>query len=40
MELKRNFHRKLNKMLKVFYRKKLLTKKEMNDLFNTEADLL
>ena len=40
MKLNRNLHRKLNKMLKVFYRKKLITKKEMKDLFNTDAETL
>ena len=32
----KNLHRKLNKMLKVFYQKGVLTKEEMNDLFNSD----
>ena len=35
----KNLHRKLNKMLKVFYQKGVLTKEEMINLFNTD-DLL
>ncbi len=31
--------RKLNKMLKVFYQKDILTKAEMNNLFNTDDTL-
>jgi hypothetical protein len=40
MKLNQSLHRKLNKMLKVFYRKKLITKKEMNELFNTDDGTL
>ena len=36
IKIYKNLHRKLNKMLKVFYQKGVLTKEEMNDLFNSD----
>jgi len=40
LKLHRNFERKLHKMLKVLYQKDILTKEEMNNLFNTDDNQL
>ena len=36
LKMHRNFERKLHKMLKVLYKKDIITEDEMNDLFNTD----